>query len=165
MSRLPNGNNPYTNGDRQFDDANQYDSMHQDNRPISVGPEHRVEGYGGFDSGDANLSVPHANDEGISTSTNERFNGVDNGYGSSRHGYAGRNQARWQSTSRDGDGDGLQNNSRTYGNGPGGRQIEGTHRMSPMSLEESLGESKAMFLEAYRVEKSCACLVISLREG
>ncbi|KAL8836867.1 MAG: hypothetical protein Q9170_002758 [Blastenia crenularia] len=124
MARLGNGSNGHVNGDHSTNNVNQYQSLYRDGGPITVGRELRAAGYGGFDPRDGNLSVPQDTDLETSASTNGRPFASSNGYDSLRHGYIDRGNGDWQNTSRSRDRDGVQNASSSYGNGPGGRQIE-----------------------------------------
>lgn len=125
MSRLPNGTNGYINGDHGADNTSQYHPTYWDGGPARAGRDQRAGAYGGFESGEGNLAALHDNEGPVSTTIDERFSGIDVGYDASRNRLNSRNQAGWQHTGQDGDREGLQSASRTYGNGPGGRQIEG----------------------------------------
>ncbi|KAL8943200.1 MAG: hypothetical protein Q9211_001069 [Gyalolechia sp. 1 TL-2023] len=120
MSRLPNGSNGYVNGDHGPHSANLY----RNGGPMRPEREHRTGGYRAFDPGNDALSVPQDNETAIPALVDERSNGTNNGYGSSRNGPNGRDRGRWPGTSTSRDRIGVQNASASYGNGPGGRQIE-----------------------------------------
>ena len=123
MSRLPNGNNGRVNGDYSSSSANQNYPRYRDNVPVGVG---RTGGYGGFDSGEGRLVNSLDTNAEVLSSVNERSIGTNNGYISSRHVFADQNYGGRQSPSRSRDRDGVRHASNLYGNGPGGRQIEGT---------------------------------------
>ncbi|KAL8764207.1 MAG: hypothetical protein Q9184_000176 [Pyrenodesmia sp. 2 TL-2023] len=129
MSHLPNGTNGYVNGDHGAHNASQYHPTYRDGGPVRAGRDQRPEAYGAFESGEGNLAAPRDNDGPVSTAIDERFSGITVGYDTSRHRSNSRNQVGWQHTGQDGDREGPQSASRTYGNGPGGRQIEGRHTL------------------------------------
>ncbi|KAL9596110.1 MAG: hypothetical protein Q9219_006009 [cf. Caloplaca sp. 3 TL-2023] len=124
MSRVPNGTNGHVNGDYNSMNANRFHRPHQNNGPLRIGPDHRAGGYGGFESGDSNLPVPEDTEVGTLVSLDHRSDGTNNPYGSSRYAPGERGHEGWQSTSGTRDRDGSQFVAASYGDGPGGRQIE-----------------------------------------
>ena len=109
--------NGYTNGTYR---TNRYEDPHEDSHSLGGGRQRRPGGYGGFHDGAP--SEPEAQPPRPSF----RLRGADSSDGASGLSVSRTRNADGYDTSRSRD-RGLrgQNGSRQYGNGPGGRQIEG----------------------------------------
>lgn len=130
MSRLPDPANGYVNGDHGGNIGSQYHPTYREDGSAEGRRDLRPGGYGDSESGKGNPALPHDSDGPTSSTIEERSGGIDVGYSTFRNGSNTRNQTGGHYTDRDGDREGGQSASRTYGSGPGGRQIEGRHRIS-----------------------------------
>lgn len=118
MSSPSTGHNGYTNSSYAQETMNRYDDGHQNGNGIEGNRERRGGGYGGFVND--TLSVPTENERQPASQrqgSDANMNGSHNRSGSERV------DADWDNSNRSRE-RGLPS-SRSYGNGPGGRQIEG----------------------------------------
>ena len=121
MSYLQNGNNGHTNGNHGREDSNGSDENIQDTVSRETGRARRAGGYGGLMSDD--LPLPAHYDEPVQL-RQRGPEGASNGtYARESPGRRGiSHDGRKQSKERDGS---SASNARTFGDGPGGSQIQG----------------------------------------
>ena len=121
MSRLPNGNNGYTNGHYSQEPSNRYEEDHHNGGPVERGRERRAGGY----EGSVNDRQPA---QEVSEGQNSSFLGSpeSNTYNNYMRSISKRRDLDYDnsSKSRERNAPGL-DSSRSYRNGPGSRQIEG----------------------------------------
>ena len=123
MSQLPNGNNGYVNGDHA---SNSYEYSYRDDGAAGAQRDHRPGGYGALNANTTNLSVPPDLGQGTTAPFFEQPVGIHNGYPQPRHRAGDRPHAGGQGLVGNRERE-VQAPAMLYGNGPAGRQIEGTH--------------------------------------
>ena len=112
MSRLANGTNGYTNGHHGQELGTRYDESDQDNGPAGGILQARAGGYGGFH----NNGLPESTPSQIDSVSDNQGNGSE----------LGASYWRRRPDRPEGARPGIDaNGPRIYGDGPGGRQIEG----------------------------------------
>ena len=121
MSYSQNGSSSYMNGSYGREASNGYSGDRHDESPGATGRVRRAGGYGGFLSD--NLDTSGDNIEPLQL-RQRGFDGTSNGATARQSPERGAGGYNGRRKSRERDGASL-SSARTYGNGPGGRQIEG----------------------------------------